>query len=142
MNWRREGNALPTKARLDRNRLLLTNVHSYDTGRYICQRIDSNGQETASYYEVRLKRENQRHQKLKSVTTQTPFYHFYWKNTAANTDFHLNCQIQKTQSENQQLIPDIHFLLYKFCEIPLSNLYFNEFIYSQLLFNVHTIVIL
>lgn len=68
-HWKREGNKLPSKARFEyyNSRLNLDNIRSHDTGRYICQKIDSNGHKTTNYFDVRLKRDNLRHRKIRHM---------------------------------------------------------------------------
>ncbi|XP_055304959.1 basement membrane-specific heparan sulfate proteoglycan core protein isoform X6 [Sitodiplosis mosellana] len=55
-DWRREGGVLPPTATFGRNnRLILNSIRSEDTGRYICQKTESNGQVTQNYLDVVLK---------------------------------------------------------------------------------------
>lgn len=68
LNWRREYGEIPSTARFDRNRLILLSIRAEDTGRYICQKIEPNGQVTQNYRDVVLKREYRRRRHVRNFS--------------------------------------------------------------------------
>lgn len=68
-HWRRENGEIPPTAEYDRdNRLILHGIRNNDAGRYICDKIEPNGQVSQDYRDIVVKREYRQRRHKRNFT--------------------------------------------------------------------------